>query len=94
MLVYYLLPYTATARPVIYMKELFVKNGHRSKKVGEQLMKTLAKEAQKYDCISIKWNVAPWNEAGIRFYERLGSQESKTWLNFELGEEAFDKLID
>jgi ribosomal protein S18 acetylase RimI-like enzyme len=94
MLVYYFLPYTATAQKVIYMKELFVKEEHRSKKVGEQLMKALAQEARKNDCTAIKWNVAPWNAAGIRFYERLGSEESKTWLNFELNEHVFSKLAN
>ena len=92
MLVYYFLPYTASAKKAIYMKELFVKEGHRSKKVGEKLMKALAQEAQKNNCVAIKWNVATWNKAGIRFYERLGSEESKTWLNFEIDETAFHKL--
>jgi len=30
-----------------------------------------------------KWNVAPWNEAGKKFYERLGAAENKEWLNYE-----------
>lgn len=27
--------------------------------------------------------VAPWNKAGQKFYERLGAEENKDWLNYE-----------
>ncbi|SMG17085.1 GNAT family N-acetyltransferase [Sphingobacterium psychroaquaticum] len=83
MLVYYFLPYTAQNRPAIYMKELFVDENYRGKKIGEQLMNVLKKEAQTNNCKQIKWTVAPWNEAGIKFYERLGAEENKDWLNYE-----------
>lgn len=84
MLVYYFLPYTAQNRPAIYMKELFVDEKYRGQKVGEQLMIALKNEAKKHNCTQIKWTVAPWNEAGQRFYERLGAKENKDWLNYEI----------
>ena len=83
MLVYYFLPYTAQARPVIYMKELYVDENYRGQRIGEQLMNALRKEAELNNCQTIKWTVAPWNEAGIRFYEKLGAKENRDWLNFE-----------
>jgi GNAT superfamily N-acetyltransferase len=83
MLVYYLLPYTAQNRPAIYMKELFVSEGHRGHGVGQQLMDALRVEAKKYNCAQIKWTVAPWNQAGVRFYERLGAKENTDWLSFD-----------
>lgn len=82
-LVYYFLPYTAQNRPAIYMKELFVDENYRGQKVGEQLMNALRNEATLHHCGQIKWTVAPWNEAGLRFYERLGAHENKDWLNYE-----------
>jgi len=82
-LVYYFLPYTAQNRPAIYMKELYVDENHRGKKIGEQLMNALKKEAEKHNCKQIKWTVAPWNKDGQRFYERLGATENKDWLNYE-----------
>lgn len=84
MLVYYFLPYTAQNRPAIYMKELYVAEGFRGHKIGELLMEALCKEAKLNDCTQIKWTVAPWNEGGIRFYERIGAKENREWLNFEL----------
>jgi len=84
MLVYYFLPYTAGNRPAIYMKELYVDEKYRGQKIGEQLMAALKMEAQLNNCDQIKWTVAPWNEAGIKFYERLGAKENRDWLNYEL----------
>ena len=65
------------------MKELYVDEGYRSQKIGKQLMNALKIEAEQNNCSQIKWTVAPWNEAGIRFYERLGAKENKGWLNYE-----------
>lgn len=83
MLVYYFLPYTAQNSPEIYMKELYVDESYRGQKIGEQLMNVLKNEAKENNCTQIKWTVAPWNEAGQRFYERLGANENKDWLNYE-----------
>lgn len=93
MIVYYFLPFTATNRPSMYIKELFVDEKFRGNKIGELLMKAVAEEARNHDCISIKWTVAPWNEAGMRFYERLGAKQNTEWVNYELSEEDFSRLI-
>ena len=83
MLVYYYLPYTAQNRPAVYMKELYVDENYRGRKIGEQLMTALRKEAEINNCKQIKWTVAPWNKAGQKFYERLGASENTEWLNYE-----------
>lgn len=83
MLVYYFLPYTAQNKPEMYMKELYVEEGYRGQKIGEQLMNALKTEAVKNNCSQIKWMVAPWNKSGQKFYERLGAKENKDWLNYE-----------
>ncbi|GAB1667681.1 GNAT family N-acetyltransferase [Mannheimia haemolytica] len=83
-LVYYFLPYTAQNRPAIYMKELYVDETARNQKVGEALMQALKNEAKAHHCKTIKWTVAPWNDGGIRFYQRLGAKENREWLNYEL----------
>jgi ribosomal protein S18 acetylase RimI-like enzyme len=83
MLVYYFVPYTAQNRPAIFMKELYVEENYRGHKIGEQLMNALKIEAEKNNCQQIKWMVAPWNKAGQKFYEGLGANENKDWLNYE-----------
>ncbi|GGE89038.1 Predicted N-acetyltransferase YhbS [Chishuiella changwenlii] len=82
-LVYYFLPYTAQNRPAIYMKELYVDEKYRGQKIGEELMNALKEEATLNNCTQIKWTVAPWNDGGKKFYERLGAKENTAWLNYE-----------
>lgn len=82
-LVYYFLPFTAQNRPAIYLKELYIDENYRGQKIGEKLMLFLKEDAIKNDCQVIKWTVAPWNEGGKNFYERLGAKENNDWLNYE-----------
>lgn len=84
MLVYYFLPYTAQNCPAIYMKELYVDENFRSQKVGEKLMLKLKQIAKENNCQTIKWTVAPWNDRGMKFYERLGAKQNTEWVNYEL----------
>lgn len=66
------------------MKELYVDEKYRGQKIGEQLVQGLKEEALLHNCVQIKWTVAPWNEAGQRFYERLGANQNNDWLNYEI----------
>lgn len=83
MLVYYFIPYTAQNKPAIYLKELYVDEAYRSNGVGRELMTALREEARINNCAQIKWSVAPWNDAGKRFYEDLGARENRDWLYYE-----------
>jgi len=89
MVVYYFLPYTARNRPTMFLKELYVAPEYRGKKIGNALMQRVAKEAVLHNCYTIRWLVAPWNGAAVRFYERMGASEDRSWLNFEWTEEQF-----
>ncbi|OAM28935.1 MULTISPECIES: GNAT family N-acetyltransferase [Eikenella] len=82
MIVYYFLPYTLHNRPAVYIKELYVDEAYRGQNIGEKLMLVLKEEAQKHNCVQIKWTVAPWNEGGQRFYARLGAKQDNEWLNY------------
>jgi GNAT superfamily N-acetyltransferase len=91
-LVYYFVPFTYRAKPNIIIKELYVAKGHRSKRVGELLMRAIAKEAARTGCGMIKWWVAEWNERGIKFYERLRAKIDTGWQEFQMSEQAFCDL--
>ena len=94
LLVYYFVPFTYRAKPNIVIKELYVAAPHRSKQVGELLMKAVAREAERTGCGVIKWWVAKWNDRGIKFYERLGARIDPDWHEFQLSEQAFRKLAN
>ncbi len=82
-LVYYYLPFTAQNKPTIFIKELYVDTNYRGLKIGKKLMLALKGEAVINNCGQIKWTVAPWNEGGIRFYNKLGAKENNDWLHYE-----------
>jgi GNAT superfamily N-acetyltransferase len=91
-LVYYFVAFTYRAKPSLIVKELYVAESHRSKGVGNLLMKAAAREAERAGCGMIKWWVAKWNERGIEFYLRLGAKIDPDWHEFQLSEESFRKL--
>ena len=93
-LVYYFVPFTYRAKPNLIIKELYIADRHRSRGIGTQLMKAVAREAQEAGCGMIKWWVAKWNERGMEFYQRLGATIDSEWHEFQLSEKAFRDLTD
>ena len=91
-LVYYFVPFTYRAKPNLIIKELYIADRHRSKGIGRELMKAVAREAHQANCGMIKWWVAKWNERGIDFYKRLGATIDSEWHEFQLSERAFRDL--
>ena len=92
LLAYYFVPFTYRAKPNVIIKELFVAEQHRSKGIGECLMKAVAQEAAETGCGLIKWYVAKWNHRSIQFYERLGGRIDPDWHEFQMSEEVFRNL--
>ncbi len=94
MVVYYLIPYTAVARPTLFVKELFVTPPARNRGVGDALMRAVARDAVAHGCGAIKWQVARWNADSMRFYERLGATRDETWVDYSLSASAFTALAN
>jgi GNAT superfamily N-acetyltransferase len=93
-LVYYFIPFTYRAKPNLVIKELYIADRHRSRGIGRQLMKAVAREAQETGCGVIKWWVAEWNERGMEFYKRLGATTDTEWREFQLSAKALRDLAD
>jgi len=91
-LVYYFVPFTYRARPNLIIKELYIADRYRSRGIGRQLMKAVAREARQADCGVIKWWVARWNKRGMEFYKRLGATMDSEWHEFQLSERVFRDL--
>jgi GNAT superfamily N-acetyltransferase len=62
-------------RPSIWLDDLYVDESVRGRGLGEALMRQLANEALSHGCVELAWNASARNEAGIRFYTRLGARE-------------------
>lgn len=92
LLVYYVIPFTLTTRPTLFVKELIVNDGARGSGVGRALMAAAARDAAALGCGTVKWQVADWNEPGKRFYEALGARPDPTWVDYALDEAALNDL--
>jgi GNAT superfamily N-acetyltransferase len=93
-LVYYFLPYTAAAKPALFIKELIVAEHARGHGAGKALMRRAALEAQNKGCAGMTWTVANWNEAGKRFYESLGASGNPVWVQYGLSADALGRLVE
>ncbi len=63
---------TFLAKPTLNLHDLFVLASHRDRGVGGMLMKTLHMAAKELGCGKVTLEVNRANEAGQRFYQRLG----------------------
>ena len=85
---------TWRGRPVLYLEDLFVLPEHRKKGIGLALMKALARLSVDQGCARFVWEVLDWNEPAIRFYESLGAEVLRSWLNVRLEGDALARLAD
>jgi GNAT superfamily N-acetyltransferase len=83
---------TWRGRPVLYLEDLFVRPAHRKKGIGLGLMQRLARIAVDEGCARFVWEVLDWNEPAIHFYESLGAEVLRSWLNVRMEGEALAKL--
>jgi GNAT superfamily N-acetyltransferase len=87
-LTFYLIPFTFSAKPTFFIKELYVAADERGSGVGEQLMRAAATESVRRGCAMMKWQVARWNDGASRFYERLGAVPDPEWVDYSLSHEG------
>jgi len=64
----------------LFLDDLFVKESHRGKKVGTELLKKIFEVAADENCKRVRWLVSKWNKNAINFYRKIGA---------EIDEEAF-----
>ncbi|CDO70463.1 hypothetical protein BN946_scf184569.g6 [Trametes cinnabarina] len=76
---------TWTAKPGVYLEDLFVDPAYRGKGVGKALFAELGKVAEEKDCARIDWSVLKWNKPSIDFYENtLGATTMSEWMGMRL----------
>ena len=54
------------------LDELFVEEGSRGRGLGRALIATACEALERQGCVAVQLQVADWNEAGQRFYDREG----------------------
>jgi len=63
----------------LYLEDLFVDPAHRSRGIGEALLRHLAKLAKELGCARFEWSVLDWNEPALTFYRSLGAAPMTEW---------------
>ena len=91
-LVFYFLPYTASAKPMLFIKELFIADTARGHGLGQALMQRASSLALEKGCVGMKWTVASWNEPAKKFYAGLGAVANPIWIEHTLTGDALEKL--
>lgn len=85
---------TFSAKPILYIEDIFVLPEYRSKGVGKSLFEYCMKLALEKKCYAMKWSVLHWNTPAIDFYKRYGAEQIDEWLSFSLTNEKLSKIIN
>ena len=75
---------TFSARPGIYLEDLYVRPSMRGIGVGKSLLAHIANIAQSRGCVQIAWSVLNWNTPAIDFYKKIGSTPQSEWTVYHL----------
>ena len=63
----------------LYLEDLYVKQSHRGKGFGTQMLQRLAQLALERGCGRFEWSVLDWNEPAIQFYKAMGADVMPDW---------------
>lgn len=70
---------TFLTRKGLYLEDLYVKQAHRGKGYGRQMLVALAQLALERQCGRFEWSVLDWNEPAINFYKGMGAELLPDW---------------
>jgi GNAT superfamily N-acetyltransferase len=90
--IYYYSFSSFAAKPILYLEDIYVREIHRSARLGRRFMAKLAHIAREQDCYRMQWIVADWNERATVFYQRLGAEAIAGWIGHYLAGDALDAL--
>ena len=76
----------------LYLEDLYVRQSHRGKGYGTQLLSRLAQIAVERNCGRFEWSVLDWNEPAIGFYRTMGAEILPEWRICRVTGESLDHL--
>lgn len=63
-----------SGQPNLWLDDLYVDEGARSRGLGDRLMAAVTHVANEHGCSHLAWTAAVQNPRGIAFYQRLGAR--------------------
>jgi GNAT superfamily N-acetyltransferase len=85
---------TFLGRPGIYLEDLYVRESARGKGVGEALLRRLAQRTLAIGGGRLEWSVLNWNEAAIKFYQKMGASPLDEWTMFRVTGDKLKELAE
>jgi GNAT superfamily N-acetyltransferase len=85
---------TFSARPVLFLEDLYVRPEFRRRGIAKALLRQLVHYASGENANRIGWFVLDWNIAAIAFYERIGARVAPEWRICSLDADAFHRLAE
>ena len=76
----------------MYLEDIFVKKEYRGKRVGDEMLKAIAREARDKGYERIDFQVLEWNTSAIGFYFRHGAVRDDEERHFKFVDDAFERL--
>lgn len=77
----------------LHMDCLFLRPQARNHRIGEELIKEIARRAEMMNCTEIQWQTPAWNERALVFYRRLGAN-SRVKVRMYLDKTTIAKLAE
>lgn len=85
---------TFSARPGIFIEDVFVSPPMRGRGIGTKLLSSVAAIARDRKCARLEWSVLNWNQPAIDLYRRLGAKPLSEWTFNRLDEPGIARLAD
>ena len=77
-----------------YLEDIYVTESCRGKRVGESMLRELARLARARGYERIDFVVLDWNTTAIEFYKRHGAEMDDSERHFKFTDEAFRRLAE
>jgi GNAT superfamily N-acetyltransferase len=83
---------TFLTRKGLYLEDLYVKQAHRGKGYGRNMLVELARIAVERQCGRFEWSVLDWNVNAIEFYQGMGADLLPDWRICRVTGDALTRL--
>jgi GNAT superfamily N-acetyltransferase len=68
----------------IYLEDLFVRPRFRRRRLGRELLATLARECVDHGYSRLSWAVLDWNVNAIALYDAVGGTPQTDWITYRV----------
>jgi GNAT superfamily N-acetyltransferase len=79
--------YSTWKGSMLYLDDLVVKEQHRKKGIGKQLLDELINIAKEERINQMRWHVLDWNENAINFYKKYPVTFDSSWITVKIEKE-------